>query len=164
VDAILDALTTFFTQPAWLLPAAVSVAVQLVATHHAKAFLSPRWTDAQRDAVIWLVSCNIGIAVFVPTRWAWLVIDGQPFTTAHFVLSVAVALLVIASMPWIYSKLPEEMRQRYSYEAKVTHRMKVVRGTDGRYYERPVEHPSGPGEETVVASLEDRTVPRDTLP
>lgn len=135
MDALLEALQAFFTQPGWLLPAAVSVALQLVGTHHAKAFLPPRWTEAKRDAVIWLTSCAIGLAMFVPTRWAWLVIEGEDFTLAHFVLSVAVAMLVIALMPWIYRKLPAELRQQYSYESRIRRSRRVVREPDGRFVE-----------------------------
>jgi hypothetical protein len=153
MDAIIQALTAFFTQPGWLLPTAVSVGVQMVATHHIKAFVPHRWTDAQRDAVIWLISCAVGIAVFVPTRWSWLVMDGQVFTAAHFVLSVAVALLVIAAMPWIYRKLPPEFRQSYSYERKVAKRRKLVRDAKGRYHERPEDQPSQAGEETVIVDV-----------
>lgn len=153
MDAIISALTAFFTQPGWLLPTAVSVGVQLLATHHIKAFVPHRWTDAQRDAVIWLVSCLIGILVFVPTRWAWLSIEGEAYTAAHFVLSVAVALLVIAAMPWIYRKLPGEFRQNYSYEKKVTKRRKLVRGKDGSYQERPEDQPSEEGEQTIVTDV-----------
>jgi hypothetical protein len=153
MQPIIDALMAFFTQPGWLLPTVVSVGVQMVATHHIKAFVPHRWTDAQRDAVIFLISCAVGVAVFVPTRWSWLVIDGQPFTAAHFVLSVMVALLVIAAMPWIYRKLPPEFRQNYSYEKKVTQKRKLVRDAQGRYYERDVDEPSGPGEETIITDV-----------
>ncbi len=154
MDTILSALTTFFTQPEWLLPTAVSVGIQLVATHHIKAFVPHRWTDAQRDAVIWLISCAIGIAVFVPTRWAWLVMEGEVFTAAHFVLSVAVALLVIAAMPFIYRKLPPELRQHYSYERKVKRGRKLVRDACGRYHERPADAPSVDGEKTVLTDVD----------
>jgi uncharacterized membrane protein len=153
MEAISQALSAFFTQPGWLLPTAVSVGIQLVATHHIKAFVPHCWTDAKRDALIWLISCAIGVLVFVPTRWAWLCIDGQPFTAAHFVLSVAVALLVIAAMPFIYRKLPPEFRQHYSYEKKVSKRRKLVRDSEGRYHERPADQPSCPGEETIVSDV-----------
>lgn len=153
MEEIFAALKAFFTQPGWLLPAAVSVGIQLVATHHIKAFVPHRWTDAQRDAVIWLISCGIGVAIFVPTRWSWLVIEGQVFTVAHFVLSIAVALLVIAAMPWIYRKLPPELRQNYSYERKVTKRRKLVRDAQGRYHERPADEPSQEGEQTIITDV-----------
>lgn len=157
MDRITDTLLTFFTDPAWLIPTAVSVAAQLVLTHHIKPFLPPQWNDEKRDAVIALLSIAIGIAVFVPTRWAWLTIGGHEFTAAHFVLSAGVALIIIAAMPAIYARLPDTMRRKYSYEHKVTKRLKVVRTADGRYVERPIEQPSGDGEETVVVRTGERT-------
>ncbi len=153
MQPIIDALMAFFTQPGWLLPTAVSVVVQLVATHHIKAFVPHSWTDAKRDALIWLISCAVGILVFVPTRWAWLSIEGAPYTAAHFVLSVAVALLVIGAMPWIYKRLPSEFRQNYSYERKVTKGKKLVRDAHGRYHERPADEPSQEGEKTVLTDV-----------
>ena len=122
MESLLEWLKLFFTEPSWLLPTAVSVVMQLVGTHHLKAFLPLAWMEQKRDAVIWLLSCVIGVSVFVPTRWAWLTIAEQPFTVAHFVLSIMIALLVIGSMPWIYSKLPAEFRQQYSYQRKLEQR------------------------------------------
>jgi len=124
MNEILEVLKSFFTQPAWLIPAAVSVAVQLALTHRLKPFLPVYWQTEYRDAIIWAMSSVIGIFVFVPTRWAWLVLDGKPFGTADFVLSVMIALLIIGAMPWVYSKLPESLRKRYSYQKKVEQREK----------------------------------------
>ena len=123
MNEIVESLKTFFLEPGWLMPTSASVAIQLVLTGHLKPFLPRRWEVSFRDAMIWLMSSVIGIAAFVPTRWAWLAIDEQPFSAADFVLSVAVALLIIGAMPWIYSKLPEGFRQKHSYQTKVDERL-----------------------------------------
>lgn len=159
MDALLTTLQTFFSDPAWLIPAAVAVAAQLIGTHNVKPFLPIGWPDPKRDAAISLLSIAIGISAFVGSRWAWLGLAGVDVPAEQFVLSAGVALIVIAAMPLVYAKLPESMRRRFSYEKKVTEKYKVVRAADGRYVDRPLNQPSGPDEETVIGMVE-RTQPR----
>lgn len=115
-------LKAFFTEAGWLVPAAVSVAMQLILTQRLKPFLPIRWGPEFRDAMIWLMSSTIGILIFVPMRWAWLTLQGKPFAMANFVLAFGIGVIIVAAVPWVYSKLPDSVRQPRSYRTLVKER------------------------------------------
>jgi len=114
----LEIIANFFNEASWIIPSAVSVAVQITVTDRTKALLPTAWTTERRDAVIWLLSTFIGISTFVLARWAWQTINEAVFELPNFVLAAMVALVINAVVPYVYAKLPESITKAYSYQSK----------------------------------------------
>lgn len=108
----------------------------------------------------WIPVLSAAVCVFTYTaaRALWVLKSGEPYTWADVGFDIFVALAEACLIPVLYDYLPETFRKRWSY----TH-LKRVRTASGEIVERPVDHPSGDGEQTVTRKQDGHGYPNYLL-